>query len=101
MHIVLGFTAFIVLITLLDTHSEQQRTRRKLGSGAAMTGGYSPRTRTWWPPRMLRNAAVLEMVAEAKDRVRAQVLGTAAEGHQQANDSPEQHVEPRAQPEHA
>jgi hypothetical protein len=32
MHIVLGFAAFIVLITLLDTHSEQQRTRRKLGS---------------------------------------------------------------------
>ena len=33
MHIVLGFTAFIVLITLLDTHSEQERTRRRLGSG--------------------------------------------------------------------
>jgi hypothetical protein len=33
MHIVLGLAALIVLITLLDTHCEQQRTRRKLGSG--------------------------------------------------------------------
>jgi hypothetical protein len=33
MYAVLGFAALIVLITLLDTHSEQQRTRRKLGSG--------------------------------------------------------------------
>jgi hypothetical protein len=33
MYIVLGFAAFIVLIGLLDTHSEQQRTRRMLGSG--------------------------------------------------------------------
>jgi hypothetical protein len=33
MHVVLGLTAFIVLITLLDTHCEQQRARRKLGSG--------------------------------------------------------------------
>jgi hypothetical protein len=33
MYTVLGFAAFIVLITLLDTHCEQQRTRRKLGSG--------------------------------------------------------------------
>jgi hypothetical protein len=34
MDIVLGVAAFIVLITLLDTHCEQQRTRRKLGSGS-------------------------------------------------------------------
>jgi hypothetical protein len=33
MYVVLGLAAFIVLITLLDTHFEQQRTRRKLGSG--------------------------------------------------------------------
>ncbi len=33
MHIVLGLAALIVVITLFDTHSEQQRTRRKLGSG--------------------------------------------------------------------
>ena len=33
MYIFVGFSAFIVLIALLDTHSEQQRTRRKLGSG--------------------------------------------------------------------
>jgi hypothetical protein len=33
MLVVLGLAAFIVLITLFDTHCEQQRTRRKLGSG--------------------------------------------------------------------
>jgi hypothetical protein len=33
MNIVLGLAAFVVLISLLDTHCEQQRTRRKLGSG--------------------------------------------------------------------
>jgi hypothetical protein len=33
MQILLGLAAFIVLIALLDTHCEQQRTRRKLGSG--------------------------------------------------------------------
>jgi hypothetical protein len=33
MQIVLGLTAFIVLIALFDTHCEQQRARRKLGSG--------------------------------------------------------------------
>jgi hypothetical protein len=32
MDIVLGLAAFIVLITLIDTHCEQRRTRRKLGS---------------------------------------------------------------------
>ncbi len=32
MNIVLGFVVLIVAITLLDTHAEQQRTRRKFGS---------------------------------------------------------------------
>jgi hypothetical protein len=32
MGILFGLAAFIVLITLVDTHFEQQRTRRKLGS---------------------------------------------------------------------
>ena len=33
MQILFGVAALIVLITLLDTHAEQQRIRRKLGSG--------------------------------------------------------------------
>jgi hypothetical protein len=32
MSILFGLAAFIVLLTLVDTHWEQQRTRRKLGS---------------------------------------------------------------------
>jgi len=32
MQIVLGVVAFIVFISLLDTHTDQQRIRRKLGS---------------------------------------------------------------------
>ena len=33
MYMVLGLATFVVLITLFDTHCEQQRTQRKLRSG--------------------------------------------------------------------